>query len=303
MLKQRIITGVVVAASFLAALVVLPASYLSAISSTVLVFAAWEWSALAGENRSRYRLGFTALVGLLMFGVWWALVRLESAVPAGLMQLVLGVAVLVWLMLLGVVLQYPSGWQWLRTVRVQLLLGLVVLLFGAAGFTVLSVNPLAKFWIVYVVAIVVIADVGAYFSGKAFGRRKLAPQVSPGKTWEGFWGGFVAAQLLAVVFYVGVLDIVKGFAPSGDSSDLQSMTVTPTFYAAESASLLIFVLLAGLLSAASVLGDLFESVLKRNVGVKDSGALLPGHGGVLDRIDGMLPSVPLLAFFVLIFNW
>ena len=152
----------------------------------VLVFAAWEWSALAGENRSRYRLGFTALVGLLMFGVWWALVRLESAVPAGLMQLVLGVAVLVWLMLLGVVLQYPSGWQWLRTVRVQLLLGLVVLLFGAAGFTVLSVNPLAKFWIVYVVAIVVIADVGAYFSGKAFGRRKLASQVSPGKTWEGF---------------------------------------------------------------------------------------------------------------------
>ena len=110
MLKQRIITGVLVAASFLVALVILPASDLSAISSTVLVFAAWEWSALAGEKRSRYRFGFTALVGLLMFAVWWALVRQGSSVPMGLMQPILAVAVLVWLMLLGVVLQYPSGW-------------------------------------------------------------------------------------------------------------------------------------------------------------------------------------------------
>ena len=303
MLKQRIITGVLVAASFLVALVILPASDLSAISSTVLVFAAWEWSALAGEKRSRYRFGFTALVGLLMFAVWWALVRQGSSVPMGLMQPILAVAVLVWLMLLGVVLQYPSGWQWLRTARAQLVLGLVVLLFGAMGFTVLSVNPLAKFWIVYVVAIVVIADVGAYFSGKAFGRRKLAPQVSPGKTWEGFWGGFIAAQLLAVVFHVWILDLVKNYAPSLGSSELQSMTATPASYGVESASLLIFILIAGLLSAASVLGDLFESVLKRNIGVKDSGSLLPGHGGILDRIDGMLPSVPLLAFFVMIFNW
>ncbi|MBT8148305.1 MAG: phosphatidate cytidylyltransferase, partial [Gammaproteobacteria bacterium] len=153
----------------------------------------------------------------------------------------------------------------------------------------------------------VVADVGAYFSGKRFGRRKLAPQVSPGKSWEGFWGGFIAAQLLAAVFYLWVWDIFNklGAPPAleANTAAIAALDIEMNFGSLETASIIIFVVVAGLLSAASVLGDLFESVLKRNVGVKDSGNLLPGHGGMLDRIDGMLASVPLLAFFVLLLRW
>ena len=131
--------------------------------------------------------------------------------------------------------------------------------------------------------------------------------MSPAKSWEGFWGGFIAAQLLAAVFYLWVWDIFNklGAPPALEPSHAGMSVLEPVMGngSLDSASLLLFIAVAGLLSTASVLGDLFESVLKRNVGVKDSGNILPGHGGILDRIDGMLASVPLLAFFVLLLNW
>lgn len=129
-----------------------------------------------------------------------------------------------------------------------------------------------------VMAIVWIADIAAYFSGKAFGKRKLAPTISPGKSWEGAIGGWVCVLVLAAA---------TSFVPA-----LQD-TFTAQLLARK--GWLIFVVIMSLITAASVIGDLFESSLKRRVGMKDSSNLLPGHGGVLDRIDALIPVLPLAA--------
>ncbi|HZV67831.1 MAG TPA: phosphatidate cytidylyltransferase, partial [Telluria sp.] len=135
-------------------------------------------------------------------------------------------------------------------------------------------------YLLSVMALVWIADIGAYFAGKAFGKRKLAPSISPGKSWEGALGGAVAVLLLSA------LAIVFGREALADTFVLR-------LYAAFGSAATAVVLV--LIAAASVVGDLFESQLKRRAGVKDSSALLPGHGGVLDRIDALIPVLPLAA--------
>jgi phosphatidate cytidylyltransferase len=152
----------------------------------------------------------------------------------------------------------------------------------AAIVTLFQHSPL---YLLSVMALVWIADIGAYFSGKAFGKRKLAPSISPGKSWEGAIGGAIAVLLIAA------LTVLFG----GEAlADTFAVRVQARFgWAALAAALLV-------LSAASVVGDLFESQLKRRAGVKDSSRLLPGHGGVLDRIDALVPVLPLAA---LIGHW
>ncbi|MGB5326300.1 MAG: phosphatidate cytidylyltransferase [Pseudomonadales bacterium] len=302
MLRLRIATGVAAAGSFLAAVALLPAAQLSLISSVVLCFAAWEFAALCGMQSLGQRILYAALVAALVSAVWLALLR--GFLPGdAVMTLWFGAAVLLWLCLLAVVLRYPRDAQRLENPRLRRVLGIATLGFAATGFSYLSFAPLGKFWIVYVVAVVVVADVGAYFVGKAFGRRKLAPHVSPGKSWAGFWGGFVAAQLLAAAFYFQVLEIFQRLGAPPSLPGQPGASLPTQLVATDTISLPLFALSAAVLSSVSVLGDLFESVMKRNAGVKDSGTLLPGHGGVLDRIDGLLPSVPLLAFLILLFNW
>ena len=129
-----------------------------------------------------------------------------------------------------------------------------------------------------VMAIVWIADIAAYFSGKAFGKRKLAPSISPGKSWEGAIGGWICVLILA-----------------GATSFVPALQNTFTAQLLARKGWLIFVVIMTLITAASVIGDLFESSLKRRVGMKDSSNLLPGHGGVLDRIDALIPVLPLAA--------
>ncbi|MFZ6776193.1 phosphatidate cytidylyltransferase [Undibacterium sp. Ji83W] len=129
-----------------------------------------------------------------------------------------------------------------------------------------------------VMAIVWIADIGAYFSGKAFGKRKLAPTISPGKSWEGAIGGWICVLILAAT---------TSFIPALENTFTAQLVARKGW--------LIFVCAMTLITAASVVGDLFESSLKRRVGMKDSSNLLPGHGGVLDRIDALIPVLPLAA--------
>jgi len=154
------------------------------------------------------------------------------------------------------------------------LAALVVLIGGFVA--VVELQARSPWLVLAAMAIVWVADTAAYFSGRAFGRHKLAPQVSPGKTWEGVYGAWIAVALyaLALVPYAGA---------AGFRLPVTTLAI---------ASWVVFLLL---LASISVVGDLFESLLKRHAGAKDSGALLPGHGGVLDRIDALLAAMPIAA--------
>jgi phosphatidate cytidylyltransferase len=136
--------------------------------------------------------------------------------------------------------------------------------------------PLGQYWILCLLLIVWAADIGAYFSGRHFGGRKLAPRISPSKTWSGLWGGFALALVVAVVYTLAV-------------STLEAGVIT-------------MLVIAAVTTLASVGGDLFISLQKRSMGLKDTGALLPGHGGILDRFDSLVAAAPFFALGLLVFG-
>ena len=150
----------------------------------------------------------------------------------------------------------------------------MILISAASGLLWLSIQDAGAWLVLLLIMIVTVADSGAYFAGKTFGKTPLAPQISPGKTFEGLYGGLVANFLFAVVLCLFLdLNPEKSFG-------------------------LVFIVLST--SLFSVAGDLLESAIKRSQGVKDSGKLLPGHGGVLDRIDGLCAAVPCFVFGILL---
>jgi phosphatidate cytidylyltransferase len=152
---------------------------------------------------------------------------------------------------------------------------LAVILIFAAWLALVQIHRISATALLAAMAIVWVADIGAYFVGRAVGRRKLAPKISPGKSWEGVWGG---------MFFVVVVGLVSAAAPSLASS-------LPARLVMQVGPVIAAIVLA-LLAAYSVIGDLHESLLKRQANIKDSSSLLPGHGGVLDRIDALLPTMP-----------
>jgi phosphatidate cytidylyltransferase len=236
--------------------------------------AAWEWARLNG-----YGLAASYLVGgvcaLMCAGLWWSGL-LALALPQ--LWLLTGAAWVLlgsWILRAGV----PAWGQLNRSFRLVVgLLALVITWLAVAQARLIGTNFLLS-----VFALVWVADVGAYFAGRTWGgrlvARKLAASISPGKSWEGVWGGMLAVVLLALIW---------------TRVDLWTQPAVPSFYShlAERGSL--FTVIACLfLAAMSVMGDLIESLVKRSAGVKDSSSLLPGHGGVLDRVDALLPSLPL----------
>jgi phosphatidate cytidylyltransferase len=186
---------------------------------------------------------------------------------------VLTISLLGWLFALAAVCRYPENKCWHRT-NVLSLVGIWLLLPAWLGLLLLQPVVAHSGLIWLVIAVIATADIGAYFSGVRFGRRKLAVHVSPGKTWEGFWGGALANGLLA--------------------------TIIAAFLGLQFAQFIGFVFVMVLVAAISVLGDLFESMIKRERGIKDSSQLLPGHGGVMDRIDGWTAAVPLFSLFYML---
>jgi phosphatidate cytidylyltransferase len=150
--------------------------------------------------------------------------------------------------------------------------GVIVLL--AAWVAIVALHARSPWLVLAAMAIVWIADIAAYFAGRRFGRRKLAPAISPGKTWEGVWGALGAVAVYALVLAAAA---PAAMVPAGPAATLALVAFLP------------------LVAAISVVGDLYESLLKRQAGVKDSGALLPGHGGVLDRVDALLAAMPFAA--------
>jgi phosphatidate cytidylyltransferase len=263
MLMTRVATAAIALALFAGALFFLPQGGWALFLLVVLGLSAWEWAALARYSRAA-SIAYTALLVLCAAALFY-LTPLMTAAPASIDTAVFGLSCVFWI---GVA-PFWLGRLW-RTRNPALLAvaGWIALVPMWLALVRLQPTPWA---LLLVMSVVWIADTAAYAAGKSFGRHKLAPQISPGKTWEGAFGA-----MLAVAVYYGALLLV--LAPGQRYFDGLG-------------GLGVFILILVL----SIEGDLFESWLKRQAGVKDSGQLLPGHGGILDRIDGLTATMPLAA--------
>jgi phosphatidate cytidylyltransferase len=266
-LATRIATGIVLIAGILAALLLLPTLAFGAIVLLIVLVAASEWAKLIGLANGA-RVGF--VIAVLAAGgalLWWGALRgFDPAV-----ELACGAATLFWLAVgvPSVLRNWQPGSLLVRAVSAFVML-------EGAFVAIVALQARSPWLALAAMAIVWLADTAAYFAGRRFGRRKLAPQISPGKTWEGAYGG-----VAAVVVYALALLLVAPRAGFGAQLDSGSVALWIVFSAA--------------LAALSIVGDLHESLLKRRAGVKDSGTLLPGHGGMLDRIDALLAAMPPVA--------
>lgn len=260
MLKQRIITALILLPIALCGFFLLEGSGFALFIGLVVTLGAWEWARLAGFDAQIARVSFAAVVAVLLFGLH---------IFPDLAPWVLGAAVLWWAVATYLVLTFPQSAVHWSTTATKLLIGLLILLPAWQGLVLIKAMPLGNWLIMAVMVLVWGADIGAYFSGRKFGKRKLAPKVSPGKSWEGVLGGLLLSLLITAV--VGV---VRGWSTS------------QMFAALAGAALIVLI---------SVVGDLTESMFKRQSGIKDSSNLLPGHGGVLDRIDSLTAAIPVFA--------
>ncbi len=236
----------------------------------------WEWSRLAGV-RKQLQVPAALIAFAVLAGLAYIAPSVDYEVP------VFALSSIFWLLLAPTALR-NVGAPWLNNSTLQLMIA--ALLIGAAGACLIHAREVGVVFLFSMLAVVWIADVAAYFSGKAFGKNKLAPKVSPGKSWEGAWGG-----VAAVLVYGWVWVCLAKYLPS-EKMPFDLMSGWPyQLYSRWNAPL--FTLWLVVLTALSIVGDLFESLLKRRVGFKDSSQLLPGHGGVLDRIDAQLSFLPL----------
>ena len=271
MLKQRVITAVLLLLVLLPALFAPMAWPFAAFTLVFVAAGGWEWVRLNGGG-AMASVG-SALLLALACGAAWVSGWVDSA-PDALWLSATGL----WVIAGALALRAgPVGWglvpALLRCAGGLLLLWLAWLAMCAARARGLN-------FILSVFSLVWISDIAAYFGGRAWGRRKLAPSISPGKSWEGVWTGMVAVLL------VGGLWVVADRQWALDSPSLYSVAVSGS-------GVLGMVLLSVFLTAMGVVGDLTESLVKRNAGAKDSSGLLPGHGGVLDRVDALLPVFPI----------
>lgn len=275
MLKQRVITALILLAILLPALFYSGSSMPFALLMLVFMAAgAWEWGRLNGFRQAGSLL-LGAVCTALCAGSWWAGWLDQSLSTVWLIAGSLWVLGGVLLLRAGV-----AGWPHIPSV-VRLVGGVLAL--WLSWMAVVQARNIGINYLMSVLVLVWVADVFAYFAGRNFGlkftKNKLAPSISPGKSWEGVWGGMLGVIVLALIW---------------SWADRHYGASVPSFYSVLQTRGLWFLLLAAVFMAAmSVVGDLVESLIKRSVGVKDSSGLLPGHGGVLDRIDALLPTLPL----------
>ncbi|PID45726.1 MAG: phosphatidate cytidylyltransferase [Proteobacteria bacterium] len=255
MLKQRVVTGIIMAVVVFAAVLLLPSKYFMIASlAVILSVGGWEWGRLIGLDEMPR---VVAVIGLIS-------VAIMSQV-AGLSWYVIAIGVVWWVTILGLLTIYRQGSTFYSSRRWILRLSAVLVLIPA-WLAIVRLQHHDPRLVLYLVFLVAAMDTGAYFVGKSIGKNKLASHLSPGKTIEGVKGGLAAALLFAVL--------------------------GASFFGFHGVEWVYFLLLSLLVAALSVAGDLFESLIKREAGQKDSGSLLPGHGGVLDRIDGLLAALP-----------
>ena len=264
MLVQRVITAIILIAIVLLVLFVFPPSVFLFLAAVVMLYGAWEWASFMSLESPVAKLGYVLLtfVVALFFGIF----------PSAFFMLVI-IALIWWLVHCLLVLSYPSTTSIWASQPVRGLTGLLVIV--PCWVSVDKIYLIAPWLMLVLFLIIWGTDIFAYFSGRLWGRKKLIPNVSPGKTWAGFWGALITAIFLGLIF----------------------MFTIPFF---EQNRLYIFVLTI-VTMLFSVLGDLVESMYKRNADLKDSGKLLPGHGGLLDRIDSLTAAAPIFFLGVCVY--
>lgn len=261
MLVQRILTAIIALFLLAVVLFVLPAQYVPLVIAVLMLAAAWEWSGFLRLSGIPMRFMYTGLVGVVMLAIW--IILPVAGAPSKIFE----VAFIAWLAAFGWLFFYPTRIPAVLAWAAGLLA--IVPTFAAIVYLLqLGVNVL-----LFVLILVWLTDLGGFFAGKMFGRIKLAPAVSPGKTWEGVFGGMLLVTILAVA-----ASTLLG----------QPLLVVLPFCLA--------------VASIAIVGDLTVSMFKRDVGMKDSGTLFPGHGGVLDRIDSIMAATPAFALGLACFN-
>ena len=263
MLMQRVLTALVLLPLLIALVWFAPTQVLYGVLSAVGILMAWEWCGLMRlPRRALARRGFLLATALLLAGVWM------SPVNGPWLSYALAPIAVLWLLMPLQLRRFPASGEPPRAVMA--IGGLLMIASTLIAIAALHAQTGGALKLLFVLVLVFAADTGAYFAGRTFGKRKLAPQISPGKTIEGALGGLALAGAWAAL-------------------------VGPQVFAiAGAVPMLKFLLLAMLVAVVSIIGDLTESMLKRAVGLKDSGSLLPGHGGVLDRVDSIVAAVPVM---------
>jgi len=269
-LKQRLITAAILIPLIVLCVLKASTEVVAIVFAVIIMAGAWEWGALLKLEAGARILFVSVLVSIMLLGFVWVLGQQKMT------WVVLASASLLWIILTIVVMsiqhrgELGSGLSRLQYVP----LGFLLFIFAwLAALSLHSIEKLGPTLLLYVFGLVWLADAGAYFFGRQWGKHKLANNISPGKTWQGLYGAMAVGLIYAVVA-AWYFDFV-----------------TTDYF--------IFVGLSIVVIVFSVFGDLFESLLKRRAGVKDSGHLLPGHGGVLDRIDSLLAALPIMAFGLL----
>lgn len=278
MTKTRVLAALVMGPLAIAAVLLLPTPWMAALSAVVFLIGLWEWLKLA-EIEDPIARGILLVTNLLlMVALVWAS-RSSTGGSLVLFQIMVIVGVIWWLLAMLWLRHYQFASDHDTHARV-FKLGAATLSIVPAWCALALIHaeqPSGHYWLLLALAIVWAADSGAYFAGRKFGKHKLSPRVSPNKTIEGLIGGVIAGMLVAMIA-----------AP---------------FIGAKLSDLPAVALVAAWTILFSVIGDLFESLLKRHVGAKDSGQMIPGHGGVLDRIDSVLAALPVFALGKLLFGF
>ena len=272
MLKQRIATALVLLIGLIAMTTSLGLEAFAAITGALVLIGAWEWAAFASLG-DKSRLAFVGTLALSIALLWFALgVGGAPGYDAGFALGFSLLGALFWVLMFAAIASFPQStdaWNDKSRISVMGMLSLLCTWVGLVTLKALLPNGALVIMLIIMVAAV---DVGAFFTGKLFGKRKLAPALSPNKTWEGVWGGVTLNVAVSIVFAILLDSYVQAFALI---------------------DYVIFAALALIVAFFSVVGDLAESMLKRNKELKDSGSILPGHGGLLDRIDGLMAATPI----------
>ena len=289
MLKERVLSAIVMVIVALAAIFWLPPLALTIALSALVVLGMWEWAQFVGFKSQMSRVvvaGVTTCILLLLVVANTDYIN-AARFMTDLSVIALFIACVWWLAALVLVVTYPNSAKlWAKSVVAKFLFGICTLFPFLIGLLAIRFNNYTldayqgTYLLLYVFLLVWGADSGAYFFGRALGKHKLAPKVSPGKSWEGVLGGLFTSGVIAFVF----------------------LQVTPNDVFGRTLETVPFIVVSIATVAISVLGDLAESMFKRQAGIKDSSNLIPGHGGILDRVDSLTAAIPFFAtmfFFVL----